>query len=528
MATSFIDPVAQTFFVDAATYPKGMFVHSVDLVFKKKDQVTYQPFTVQLRPVINGYPHSSLIHSSAALGQVSLRPDKINVVTGSGTNIPNLSNPNHYTRFKFPAPIFLLPGEHAIVMFTNSDNYEVFIAEVGGTRLDGSDRRVDKQVYTGSFFKSQNGSTYTAYQDIDLMFRLNACDFTPNSTTEVVFENISPTSNIEFDLMKVGTQELLFDGASTNYSYRLRDNSSGVLDTEYTSFLQDENLVLDTRKVVYTSGNSVFIKAGLVTSDNTVSPMIDSTRVNLIGVKNVINDCGLALNKFTIVDAGRNQTGNATLYVSNSTASYSDVYPGSGFVGKAVANTTSGKIERIEITTEGSGYVGNTNIFLSYDAGGPQSTSENRAVISCESEISPTGGPAAARYITRRVNLADGFDANMIRVYLTAYQPSATTIEVYYRVLADEDETLFEDRPYVRMINVQQGNESILNTLKSQVETDFIEYLFKPSTLDCSYLGTDGVTYNNFKTFSIKIVMRSSDTNYVPIIKDFRAIALAP
>ena len=35
MATSFIDPVAQTFFVDAATYPKGMFVHSVDLVFKK-------------------------------------------------------------------------------------------------------------------------------------------------------------------------------------------------------------------------------------------------------------------------------------------------------------------------------------------------------------------------------------------------------------------------------------------------------------------------------------------------------------
>ena len=116
----------------------------------------------------------------------------------------------------------------------------------------------------------------------------------------------------------------------------------------------------------------------------------------------------------------------------------------------------------------------------------------------------------------------------MIRVYLTAYQPSATTIEVYYRVLADEDETLFEDRPYVRMINVQQGNESILNTLKSQVETDFIEYLFKPSTLDCSYLGTDGVTYNNFKTFSIKIVMRSSDTNYVPIIKDFRAIALAP
>jgi hypothetical protein len=165
---------------------------------------------------------------------------------------------------------------------------------------------------------------------------------------------------------------------------------------------------------------------------------------------------------------------------------------------------------------------------LSYDAGGPQSTSENRAVISCESELNSKGGTAAARYITRRVNLADGFDANMIRVYLTAYQPIETNIEVYYRVLADEDETLFEERPYVRMISVQQGNESILNAAKSQVTTDFIEYLYRPSTLDCSYLGTDGVTYNNFKTFSIKVVMRSSDTNYIPIIKDFRAIALAP
>jgi hypothetical protein len=172
MATAFIDPVAQTFFVDAATYPKGMFVHSVDLVFKKKDVATYQPFSIQLRPVVNGYPHSALIHSGAALGQVNLRPEKINTVTGVGSDIPDITNPNHYTRFKFPAPIFLVPGEHAIVMFTNSDNYELFVAEVGGTRIDGSDRRVDKQVFTGSFFKSQNGSTYTAYQDIDLMFRL--------------------------------------------------------------------------------------------------------------------------------------------------------------------------------------------------------------------------------------------------------------------------------------------------------------------------------------------------------------------
>jgi hypothetical protein len=86
-------------------------------------------------------------------------------------------------------------------MFTNSDDYEIFVAEIGGTRLDGSDRRVDKQVFTGSFFKSQNGSTYTAYQDIDLMFKLNVCDFTVG-TTQITLDNVIPTSNIDYDVIK--------------------------------------------------------------------------------------------------------------------------------------------------------------------------------------------------------------------------------------------------------------------------------------------------------------------------------------
>lgn len=517
MATSFIDPVAQTFFVDASTYPKGMFVHSVDLVFKKKDLATYQPFSIQLRPVVNGYPHSSLIHSGAALGQVNLRPEKINTVTGVGSDIPDITNPNHYTRFKFPSPIFLIPGEHAIVMFTNSDNYELFIAEVGGTRLDGSDRRVDKQVFTGSFFKSQNGSTYTAYQDIDLMFRLNACDFNVG-TTQVTFENVLPSSNIDYDLIKVSTQEITFDSTSSVYSHRLTDNSSGTLASSYTDVIASEDIVLDTRKVVYNNSNSsTMLRATIATVDNTVSTMIDTARLHMIAVKNIINDCGLNGSNFTITNGGTGYTANATLTFSAGR--------GNGAVAIGVANTTTGVIERIEVTSSGSGYTENVSATLSAPSVPAGNTT---ATVSIESETNSKGGPAIARYITRKVTLADGFDANMIRVYLTAYQPAATTIEVYYKIVAEEDETLFDERPYVRMISVQTGNETLLNNTKSQVETDYLEYLFVPSTRDTSYLGTNNISYNNFKTFSIKIVMRTSDTNYVPIIRDLRAIALAP
>lgn len=515
MAVALIDPVAQTFFVDAATYPKGMFVHSVDLMFKKKDTITFQPFTVQLRPTVNGYPHSSLIHSSAALGQVSLNSEKIKTVSGIGSNVPVFTNNNHFTRFEFPAPIFLLPGEHAIVLFTNSDDYEVFISEIGGTRLDGSDRRVVKQPYAGSFFKSQNGSTYTPFQDLDLMFRLNACKFTLG-TTSLILENSPVSANAEYDFIKLSTQELTFKGTSTDYFFKATNNTSFVLDSTFNNIIVNDDFYLEDRQVVSaTSNGSLIIKADLGTTDNTVSSMIDITRVNAIGIKYIINNCDLSDDNFTIIDPGAGYTSNGTVTIVGGT--------GTGATAVAVANVTSGQVETIVVTNGGLGFT--ENVTATITGGG---ASANATVV-VASETNAKGGTAFARYITRKVNLADGFDANMIRVYLTAYQPNESTIEVYYKVVADEDPTLFENRPYVRMLNVQQGDEDLLNSKKSEVETDFFEYLFIPKTATTSYVGLENsVVYPIFRTFAIKIVMRTSNPAYVPIIRDLRAIALAP
>jgi hypothetical protein len=517
MAVAFIDPVAQTFFVDAATYPKGMFVHSVDLIFKKKDTTTYQPFSVQLRPTVNGFPHSSLIHSSAALGQVQLRPDKIKTVSGEGPDIPSLDNPNHYTRFVFPAPVFLLPGEHALVLFTNSDDYEVFISEVGGERLDGSNRRVTKQPYTGSFFKSQNGSTYTPFQDLDLMFRLNACNFTQGNRTLVV-ENAQITSNSEYDIIKVVTQDLTFKDAETNYFFRPTDNLTRTFDSNFVNIIRDSDRRLEARKVVLSgTEKSLQLKVDLTTTDNTVSPLVDTTRLNAVTIKNIINDCGLTEKDFTITNSGSGYTSNATITITSGT--------GIGATAVGVANLASGQIESIVVTNSGFGYTEDVTATIS----APSVPSGNTtATVSVASETNAKGGPALARYITRKVNLSDGFDANTLRVYLTAYQPNQATIEVYYKVHADEDPAIFETRPWVRMLNVQQGNESLLNTIRSQVDGDYLEYLFIPKTDSISYVGENSVTYNTFKTFAIKIVLRTSNTTFSPIVRDLRVLALAP
>jgi hypothetical protein len=75
---------------------------------------------------------------------------------------------------------------------------------------------------------------------------------------------------------------------------------------------------------------------------------------------------------------------------------------------------------------------------------------------------------------------------------------------------------------------VQSGNETLPNTIKSKYVGDYREYLYLPFTQDCQYVGSNNATYDTFKAFAIKIVMTTSDPTFVPLIKDFRTLALAP
>ena len=132
------------------------------------------------------------------------------------------------------------------------------------------------------------------------------------------------------------------------------------------------------------------------------------------------------------------------------------------------------------------------------------------------------GGDALARYLTRRITLKDGFDATDMKIYLTANRQSGTTISVYYKILSQFDSELFDDRPWVIM-----GETTNSNTVsRTDSENDYLELEYSTTTSNANYI-TDSVTYDSFKTFAVKIVMTSSTTTKVPLIKDLRAIALA-
>jgi len=116
---------------------------------------------------------------------------------------------------------------------------------------------------------------------------------------------------------------------------------------------------------------------------------------------------------------------------------------------------------------------------------------------------------AEARYITRRVTLADGFESNNFKVLMSINKPSEATVQVFIKPLAEEDETPFEEISYTEMTST---------TIPDSVnDYDFTDMTFSlASNFD-----------KPIKTFSIKVCLYSSSSTKVPSVRDFRAIALA-
>lgn len=167
-------------------------------------------------------------------------------------------------------------------------------------------------------------------------------------------------------------------------------------------------------------------------------------------------------------------------------------------------------------------------------------------LISTEGEISNTenyvtaGGDSEARYITRIVTLADGQDAEDLRVYLTAYKPSGSNIFVYYKILAAEDNNTINDVRWVPMeLNEGQGFSLATRYSSSENKNDFIELAYdvpnytniarsgaNNTTGVIEYRNTSRARYVGYKYFQVKIVLTNSTSSNPPRVKDLRAIAL--
>ena len=163
----FLDPIAQSF----RAPEKGCFITAIDLFFAEKDTDNTSIF-VELRPMTLGLPEANAY------------PMSRKVIFGKDIRTSN--DASVATRVSFDAPIYLEGGrEHAVVIGSASNKYLVWISRLGevdvrtSNQLESSQRPVTSQSQLGSFFKSQNATTWTPSQYEDLTFNLYIAEFAP-------------------------------------------------------------------------------------------------------------------------------------------------------------------------------------------------------------------------------------------------------------------------------------------------------------------------------------------------------------
>ena len=545
------DPLAQTFFVQSNEYPDGMFVSSVDLFFKQKSLT--EDVTVQIRPVVNGYPSSADIVPFAIS---SLTPSEIKV-----SDYPSSTDATSYTKFKFDTPVYLAPGTYSIVILSPAKEYEVFTATVGGFQLDDLDTRISQVPYAGDLFKSSNSQTWLPSPYQDLCFVINRAEFKPSGVAQ--FKSEKPPSNysaryntfspithynkgeyirvesttntdniyevltsgtsgatapthttgdvanglitlrfiatgerwqdtvIPYDVYFAQGENLTFKNSEAKYYYK-GTNEYGVLDSDFNQIMLGSNYELESRKALDSNIKDLYSRVDLTTGDSRISPVVDIARLSSVLVRNIINNETIAPDfvASTLVTAGdyikvfSNNVYKMYLVIdSGTTSTEAPMFDGSDTLnGTAVLR-----------------YVGTTH--------------------NGDTELLPAGGMAQARYMTRKVVLADGFESTDIVTRFNAITPTGSTVKVYYKAAFVDGNSTLEQAPYHEMVLAERA---------SGYDKGFVEHKF---VCDYGDNALPGVRYalpnkKRFNQFSIKIVMLSATTVTVPKVRDLRVMAL--
>jgi hypothetical protein len=552
------DPVCQTFQIDPTNFPNGAFLSSIRVFFASKPTSTNDgsPITLSIVGTLNGYPNGVTLDHSV----VTLDPTQVKV-----SQTPQFIDSTTYTEFTFTAPVYIQSGvlyafmvkslSNEYTLWTASNNENALPSTVKNLPTDpypSSITKISAAHYVGGLFISQNSQTWEADQNQSLMFTTERCvfntavtpsirmvipkklpqrtlvdseiDFYKNANTMTDLISTTSNSNMLVDAFNISTTDFVPSSTSINYNYdaTLQNGTSAgqvaINPGKYGSTMY-EHIYLDDnqgeRLLIANSETSFSLYGQLSSQDNAVSPVISDAGTSVFAVQYDINNCELSNSLISIVSQGSSYaTGNTTVVISAPTGA-------NAVQAYASPVIEAGKITSIYLTTPGSGYIETPTVSINVSGGSAAGAS---AIIA--GETSKNGGPAATRYITKKVVLEAGFDSGDLNVYLSAYRPAKTDIQVYYKILNRNDTQGFADGSWTLMTKTKNSG-----TLYSKQRGDLREYTFAPGTLGTeqgyvSYTSTNGQTYNSFNQFAIKIVLLTTDKTIVPYLTDMRCIAM--
>lgn len=520
--------LAQAFSVATPGDVTGVYLTKIGLFFKKKG--VGSNVKLSILEMKNGFPDRNAVV-----------PNSVAAVTSEQITISE--DASDETTFVFDSPIYLDSSkQYCFAVTTSSPDFTVW----GATRGEKDvllNKIVNNNPLTESAFYSESNAQYSELPNQDIKFKLYRAKFnTASSGTAVlkakenldyiVLSNLAIVENlIPFETDIIGTLDEPGSNKGKFVSmYRQQDTDNFVLivnTKDGESFSEGEEIVLYREHVVDGTVFKTELMSGTVNAITAYEYHSVLPRLNVdkrpgseiqLKLKGAYADgdsysrdlaYGITLNDTTeraLYDKKRyllSKSQEETVLVGNSSLEI-----------QATLNTVNEYVAPI-IRFDSSNLLLLSNLINN----------------DLEDETN-NDGKALTKYVSRVVSLADGMDAEDIKVYVDAYKPKNTEVHVYGKFQNSEDFSNFDNLPWIKLTQITP--ESVFSDPKDQTDFREFEYQIPEEYKDANgffvYSGTGAETgyYIRFKKYSIKIVL-TTETDFEfnpPRVTDLRVIAL--
>lgn len=466
------DPVAQTFRVDDET---GIFLTGVDLYFATKpsdfNKVGVQAYLVTVK---NGYPTDDIIPGSESF----VRYEDINTSFDSSVS----------TRFNFPQPVYVEGNtEYALVVFSESNEYNIYIAEMAGNRRDLLTQQIiANQPALGVFFTSSNKTTWSASQNRDLKFKMYRAKF--NTGLANIIFNPSINSYI------TGVSTVAISGSNNGWSSQQQRTITVSMPDLADGVRAEVEPVFDFNLGVITGFNIVKNGFGYVTAPTVTVTEIGTSKTATFQAQIAsFNVAAVGLNQKTINVAGKTQVSNQ-LQLGENVYNIEVGSPLENIINANHVITRSNQSDSTKLIVKMS---------TTDDRVSPIIDLNGFSLQTREYDVKPNGKTSA--YLTKQIALNNPSD--QLDLFIDINRPTTTSnIDVFVNVKDSRNQTIGSE--WNQMILVDGSNTGINSNRDIFSE---LRYTYNPNI--------------DFVYFTIKIEFRGSNVIDIATCQDLRVIA---
>ena len=543
------------------------------------------PIQLQIREMEAGFPKA---HPITEQCRVYRTADSCYEIIGNIDNLENLdggdlANPSansvlgNPVTFEFEEPIYIEGGsEYAIVLLSECDNYEAFISTTHSLVLGKTTNRINKQPSSGSLFLSQNGSTWTPRQDQNLAYQIHTAKFKQegnvnfaNSTYPKFIHNqqlmtVDPGSLDRFRVnhfahgLGVGDtvsltgltpagvgylgltgnqimdpQLIVHQADAAGYFVKLVDSAAPFLSGGlFGEAVCETNQAFNYDRALFNVETQNFEGTSIDYEGNFISgaslsaagnSQVTDTRFQLPSSNIPLRDESLILFSSPRMLADNDQELNQI--------GTTGVKSPSIVIGTTFRSTTSSTFGSGSAQDRVDGYVSDVSPMLDLQRSNftmesflvdnqVYSVSDSPTIIQNKPfffvpETNPQSGSSPSKHITKPIVLKQA--AQGIKVFVEMNKPPSASFDLYYR-LANGDDDIYE-----------------VSWIRASAENNPPDDKFSAETYDVTTLvyteydyligGTEG-TLDDFTSFQLKVVMKTTNTCEVPVMKSIIAIAL--